>query len=113
MPIQRHVAALARDAAAGRPRARAMRGAGTDWLDRVFLSRLVRAPDAGPALLARLFDRVPPERLVRFLMERGGPLDHLAVMTALPTLPLLREALTVSVPNLPRAKSMKAEPASS
>jgi lycopene beta-cyclase len=82
-----------------------MRGAGTDWLDRVFLSRLVRAPEAGPELLARLFERVPPERLVRFLMERGGPLDHLSVMSALPTLPLLREALTVSLPGLgPRTR---------
>ena len=31
---------------AGRPPARPMRGAGTDWLDRVFLSRLIRAPAA-------------------------------------------------------------------
>jgi lycopene beta-cyclase len=98
LPIQRHVAKLARDAGAGRPRVRAMRGAGTDWLDRVFLSRLVRAPEGGPDLLARLFARVPPERLVRFLMERGGPLDHLSVMSALPTVPLLREAVTVSLP---------------
>ncbi len=108
LPIQRHVAALARDAAAGRPRARAMRGAGTDWLDRVFLSRLVRAPEAGPDLLARLFDRVPPARLVRFLMERGRPRDHLAVMTALPTVPLLREALAVSLPH-PRMPATPAD----
>ena len=100
LPIQRHVAALAADAAAGRPRARAMRGPGTDWLDRVFLSRLVRAPEQAPALLARLFDRVPPDRLVRFLMERGGPIDHVAVMSALPTAPLLHDALTVGLPRL-------------
>lgn len=98
LAIQRHVAALARDAAAGRPRPRAIRRAGTDWLDRVFLARLLRAPEAGPDLLARLFDQVPAERLVRFLMERGGPIDHLAVMSALPTLPLLRAALAVGLP---------------
>ncbi|WP_200342045.1 lycopene cyclase family protein [Rhodovibrio sodomensis] len=104
LPIQRHVAVLAADAAAGRPRGRGMRGAGTDWLDQVFLRRLLRAPDAGPALLARLFDRVPADRLVRFLMERGGVRDHLAVMSALPTLPLLREALAASAPHRSRLR---------
>jgi lycopene beta-cyclase len=98
LPIQRHSAALAADAAAGRPRPRAIRGAATDWLDRVFLSRLVRAPEDGPALLACLFDRVPPDRLVRFLMERGGACDYLSVMAALPALPLLRAALAVTLP---------------
>jgi lycopene beta-cyclase len=98
LPIQRHTAALAADAAAGRPRVRPMRGVGTDWLDRVFLTRLIQAPGQGPDLLARLFDRVPPDRLVRFLMERGGTGDHLAVMTALPTAPLLRAAAAASAP---------------
>jgi lycopene beta-cyclase len=120
LPVQRHVRQLADDLAAGRPRARAMRGTGTDWLDRVFLTQLLRDPAGGPALLARLFDRVPPARLVRFLMEQGGPLDHLAVMTALPTAPLLRSALLVgwrraaalSAPAGPRGPACPACPGS-
>jgi lycopene beta-cyclase len=111
LPIQRHSRALADRLAVGDPGPVAMRGWTTQWLDRVFLNRLVRRPDLAPGDFDRLFARVAPERLVRFLMERGGPVDHLAVMSALPTGPFLREAAAVSVPGLSPAAPRPAPPA--
>lgn len=100
LAIQRHSAAVARRVAAGRPGAVPMRDAVTTWLDRVFLTRVMEDPEAAPELFRRMFARAPADRLVRFLSERGGPLDHLAVMAALPTLPFLRTALA-PVPSRP------------
>jgi lycopene beta-cyclase len=93
LPIQRHSAALADRVAAGAPAPVAMRPASTLWLDRVFLGRLMRHPEAGPDTFQALFARVPADRLVRFLMERDDWVDRLSVMAALPTLPFAREAL--------------------
>ena len=98
LPIQRHSRALADRVARGDPGPVAMRGRLTDWLDRVFLARLLARPDAAPADFGRLFARVPAPRLVRFLMERGGAIDHLRVMAALPTGAFLRHAAAVSLP---------------
>jgi lycopene beta-cyclase len=110
LPIQRHARALAAAVAAGRPGPVAMRGPGTDWLDRVFLSRLIRRPETAPALFDRLFAGVPPARLARFLMERGSPGDHLAVMAALPTAAFLGEAAAVTLGG-PAAADGPADPA--
>jgi lycopene beta-cyclase len=104
LPIQRHSRALADRLARGDPGPAAMRGRLTDWLDRVFLARLVARPDAAPADFGRLFARVPADRLVRFLMETGGPLDHLRVMAALPTGAFLYHAAAVSLPPALRRK---------
>jgi lycopene beta-cyclase len=105
LPIQRHSRALAARHARGDPGPVRMRGRLTDWLDRVFLARLIARPDAAPADFGRLFARVRADRLVRFLMERGGPLDHLAVMAALPTGAFLRHAAAVSLPRALRPRS--------
>ena len=111
LPIQRHSRALADRLVRGDPRPVRMRGHLTDWLDRVFLARLVQAPEQAPGDFGRLFGRVAPDRLVRFLMERGGVLDHLAVMSALPTGAFLRHAAAVSLPRAvrPRPRSPAAE----
>jgi lycopene beta-cyclase len=93
LPIQRHSAALAARVAAGTPEPVAMRPASTLWLDRVFLGRLMRHPEAGPETFHSLFAGVPADRLVRFLMERDDWIDRLSVMAALPTVPFAREAL--------------------
>lgn len=113
LPIQRHARALARRVAAGRPEPVAMRGRGTLWLDRVFLTRVAGAPTQAPALFDALFDRVPAARLARFLSERGSPADHLSVMAALPTGPLLASALQASRPRRPGLRrAVPAGPAS-
>ena len=62
------------------------------WLDRVFLRVMERHPERVPEFFVRIFDRVQPEALVRFLESEPRPADILQVMRALPTAPFLASA---------------------
>lgn len=84
------LAALIDDRAPG-PLAPAF-GARTRWMDRVFLKAVARDPGAAPAWFAALFERVPIERLTRFLIDGGRAGDALAVMRALPARPFASAA---------------------
>jgi lycopene beta-cyclase len=64
-----------------------------DWMDRVFLRVMERHPERVPDFFLRMFDRVPPEALVRFLESEPRPADILRVMRALPAAPFLASAL--------------------
>ena len=68
------------------------------WLDRVFLSHLVRFPERAPELFLRMFERVPPDALARFLFDGGSLADDLRVMSALPVAPLVGEAFRLYAP---------------
>ncbi len=103
LPIQRHSQCLAQQLAAGRYPSATVRSRVTRWLDGVFLRRLTREPEAAPALFQTLFERVPAERLVRFLTETGTARDHLAVMAALPVTRFATEALVGPWRRLPQA----------
>ncbi len=59
----------------------------TQILDRCFLSHLEEHPEEAPAIFTRLFDRVPPEILVRFLSETSSFSDDFCIMRSLPTRP--------------------------
>jgi lycopene beta-cyclase len=63
------------------------------WMDRVFLRVMDRHPCRMPDFFLRLFDRVPPAALVRFLESEPRPADILHVMRALPPTPFLAAAL--------------------
>ena len=63
------------------------------WMDRVFLRAMTRHPERVPAYFTRLFDRVPPDALIRFLESEPHPADILQVMRALPPAPFLAAAL--------------------
>jgi len=63
------------------------------WMDRVFLRAMTRHPERVPAYFTRLFDRVPPDTLIRFLESEPRPADILQVMRALPPAPFLAAAL--------------------
>ena len=63
------------------------------WMDRVFLRAMTRHPERVPAYFTRLFDRVPPDALIRFLESEPRPADILQVMRALPPAPFLAAAL--------------------
>jgi lycopene beta-cyclase len=62
-------------------------------MDRVFLRVMDRHPERVPEFFTRMFDRVPPEALVRFLESEPRPADILRVMCALPPAPFLAAAL--------------------
>ena len=64
-----------------------------DWMDRVFLRAMTDQPERVPEYFARLFQRVAPDALVRFLESEPRPADILQVMRALPPGPFLRAAL--------------------
>ncbi|MCL7975927.1 MAG: lycopene cyclase family protein [marine benthic group bacterium] len=100
LSIQRFAAALARgltgwahDPSQEPPRPPRHYSRRSVFLDRVFVSHLARTPEAGPDLFLRLFDRVRPDALARFLFDGGLPLDDLRVMAALPAAPLIGETL--------------------
>ena len=63
------------------------------WMDRIFLRVMERHPQRVPEFFCRMFDRVPPEALVRFLESEPRPADILQVMRALPAAPFLASAL--------------------
>ncbi len=58
----------------------AVRSARTVVLDAIFLSYLRRLPARAPATFYRLFERVPPGVLARFLSDTGTLADDLTVM---------------------------------
>ncbi|MEC7520224.1 MAG: FAD-dependent oxidoreductase [Myxococcota bacterium] len=61
--------------------------------DRVFLSYLSRYTERMPATLVRLFERVRPELLARFLSDRTSPSHSLEVMAAMPVRAMTAETL--------------------
>ncbi len=71
------------------------------FLDRVFLSHIVRHPEHAPELFLRMFDRVPPDALARFLFDGGSLADDVRVMSALPAAPLVAAALNQYVRDRP------------
>jgi len=68
------------------------------WLDRVFLSHLVRRPERAPELFLSMFERVPPDALARFLFDGGSLADDFRVMSALPFAPLVAETIRLYGP---------------
>lgn len=78
----------------GRPDPEAVHGSRLlDWMDRVFLRSMTDQPERVPEYFIRLFQRVSPDALVRFLESEPRAADILRVMRALPPGPFLRAAL--------------------
>jgi lycopene beta-cyclase len=73
LPIQKWSQSIAQDIAAGRhqrlPKPRSWLSA---CMDRIFLSFLAEHPSEAPEVFFNLFQRVPPDRLVRFLSDRAS-----------------------------------------
>ena len=59
------------------------------WMDRLFLRVLRHYPDRAPELFFRLYQRVPPEALIRFLSDQSSIRDKLKVVLSLPKRPFL------------------------
>ncbi|MCA9658589.1 MAG: hypothetical protein KC486_09605 [Myxococcales bacterium] len=62
-------------------------------MDRVFLSYVHRHPERAPKLFADLFDRLPPDLLIRFLSDHASARECLRVMTSTPLAAMTREVL--------------------
>ena len=70
-----------------------IRSKALDWLDKVLLGYLNRAPSEAPEIFYSMFERVHPDALVRFLSNVGTMSDTLAVMLAMPVWPFVKEAV--------------------
>ncbi len=69
----------------------------SSYLDEVFLSYIDTYPSNAPEVFFRLFERVPSNRLVRFLSDRATPADIACVIAAMPKRPFIRQAAQVMV----------------
>jgi lycopene beta-cyclase len=61
--------------------------------DRIFLSYLGRFPEQGPAVLTRLFEKVPPRLLARFLSDQASWAEGTGVMRQMPLVGMTREVV--------------------
>ena len=75
-------------AARATPRTAIRRPLTVQGMDRLLVASLRRAPGQAPEIFSRLFERCPPDVLVRFLSDRGSRLDDafVAVNTPLRTI---------------------------
>ncbi|MEY4853934.1 MAG: hypothetical protein RIR32_610 [Verrucomicrobiota bacterium] len=90
--IQRWAECCAQSLAGGHgPRPHAADGWILGRMDALFLQVLLRRPELAPTLFLDMFRQVTPARLARFMSDQATLLDNLAVITALPPGPFLRE----------------------
>jgi lycopene beta-cyclase len=86
--IQAQCDRIAADLRAGRiPRPVPGRPSAVQLMDRVLLDMLDRQPELAAPLFASLFERCEPRTLVRFLNDRAGVADLVAVGLAMPFAP--------------------------
>jgi lycopene beta-cyclase len=64
-------------------------------MDRIFLEVLRADPIRGGAIFFSLFGGADPARVIRFLSGRGGVVDSLAVVAAMPFAPFLQAAFAI------------------
>ena len=66
-------------------------------MDRIFLDVLRADPARGGAIFFSLFSGADPARVIRFLSGQAGVFDSLAVVAAMPVLPFLKSALSMTL----------------
>ena len=69
-------------------------------LDGLFLRLMRERPELCPELYLRMFDRVPPEAMLRFLTERSSLLDEARLIRALPKTPFVSIAARAALERL-------------
>jgi lycopene beta-cyclase len=60
-------------------------------MDRLFLCVLRTQPAAAPEMFLSMFQNVRADRIIRFLSDQGTLRDYVAVASALPLVPFLKE----------------------
>ncbi len=91
--IQRQVAALAAQLAAGRPPTATAGPARLELLDRVFLFALAGRADGGAELFWRIADRVAADPFARFMTDASSPAEEARIAAVLPWSAMARAAL--------------------
>lgn len=91
--IQRYCRVLAEALAADREPPYRVDSRRFETLDAIFLRFMRRHPERCPDIYARMFGRVSPGALIRFLTERSTPLEDLRLVLALPKAPFLKIAV--------------------
>lgn len=69
-------------------------------LDGLFLRLMRERPELCPELYLRMFERVPPEAMLRFLTERSSLLDEARLIRALPKTPFVSIAARAALERL-------------
>ena len=87
--IQRYCRTLAESVTSGATIPRWADSRRYDLLDGIFLRFMRRYPGRCPAVYHRMFSRVPPKVLVRFLTEKSSPVDDLRLVMAMPKAPFI------------------------
>lgn len=82
------------------PCAHAPDGFATRAMDSLFLKVLRNSPEKGAEIFTRLFERVDPARIIRFLSDTGGLADKFAIISALPASLFIRQLLSHTAPAL-------------
>ncbi len=91
--IQRYCRALAESVTSGVAAPERVDSRRYDLLDGVFLSFMLRHPEKCPSVYRRMFSRVSPDSLVRFLTEKSTPADELKLVMVMPKAPFIGTAL--------------------
>ncbi|MDQ4105831.1 MAG: lycopene cyclase family protein [Actinomycetota bacterium] len=87
--IQRYCRRLAESVIAGAAVPERVEPRRYDVLDGIFLRFMRRYPERCPSVYHRMFSRVPPDTLVRFLTERSSLADESRLVLAMPKIPFL------------------------
>ncbi|MGD8992122.1 MAG: lycopene cyclase family protein [Desulfobacterales bacterium] len=97
LAIQKWSQSIAQNIAAGRyQRLPEPRSWLSTCMDRIFLSFLAEHPSQAPEVFFHLFQRVPSDRLVRFLSDKASIMDRLRVIAAMPKRPFIRQARRIT-----------------
>ena len=70
----------------------------TRAMDGLFLKVLRASPEEGAELFTRLFERVDPARVIRFLSDAGTLSDKIAIISALPSSLFIKQLLSNATP---------------
>lgn len=100
--IQRYCDRLAESLVQRRDAPRRSEGRRYEVLDGLFLRLMRESPELCPELYLRMFEKVPPEAMVRFLTERSSLPDEARLLLALPKKPFLSLAGRACVETLSR-----------
>jgi lycopene beta-cyclase len=96
--MQRHAKALAQAWAQDHwNRVPLPRSSAARLLDTVFVNFLRNYPERAPAAFFRLFERVDPDRLARFLSDAADLGDYAAVVRAVPVRPMLHQLAKLAI----------------